>query len=211
MDRQVVWKVAAVHVVVIMALQLHCTAGGFQSPHNSYIVGDSLGWTIPPGGAATYADWTVGKTFFIKDSLLIPTNQLNHNLVSDFNFTKGSQTVVLVDKAGFDSCTSGTGLTIVYDKDPPVEVVLGEIGENYFICTVAGHCQKGQKFAINVTTTTPSYSSGTSNITSTSTNVTSITSTSTSSSTSSAPSSGVGVMGFFLISFFRTTIVAFLL
>lgn len=34
-----------------------------------YTVGDDLGWTIPPGGAATYAAWAAKHSFVVKDIL----------------------------------------------------------------------------------------------------------------------------------------------
>lgn len=35
----------------------------------THIVGDSVGWTTPPGGAAFYVNWTTGKTFAVGDSI----------------------------------------------------------------------------------------------------------------------------------------------
>ncbi|KAJ4958866.1 hypothetical protein NE237_025977 [Protea cynaroides] len=186
MDRQVFWKVAAV-VVIIMALQLQCTvskATVSQYSPQYYVVGDSLGWTVPPGGAATYANWTVGKTFFVGDILY-------------FNFTNGLQTVVTVRKTVFDSCPN---ISTTISLNSPVTVTLSVEGENYFICGLPGHCQNGQKLALNVTATPASTPSGLINITS------------ITSSTTSAASSRVGVMCFFVISLFTTAInVAFFL
>uniref|UniRef100_A0A0V0GTE6 Putative ovule protein n=1 Tax=Solanum chacoense TaxID=4108 RepID=A0A0V0GTE6_SOLCH len=34
-----------------------------------HIVGDTMGWTIPSGGATTYANWASGRTFRVGDTL----------------------------------------------------------------------------------------------------------------------------------------------
>lgn len=34
-----------------------------------YTVGDGLGWTIPPGGAATYAAWAAEHSLVVNDFL----------------------------------------------------------------------------------------------------------------------------------------------
>lgn len=34
-----------------------------------YTVGDNLGWTIPPGGAATYAAWAAAHSLVVNDIL----------------------------------------------------------------------------------------------------------------------------------------------
>lgn len=34
-----------------------------------HVVGDSTGWTIPPGGPAFYPNWASGKTFRVGDIL----------------------------------------------------------------------------------------------------------------------------------------------
>lgn len=35
----------------------------------TYEVGDSMGWTIPSGGAAAYSTWAANKTFKVGDKL----------------------------------------------------------------------------------------------------------------------------------------------
>lgn len=35
----------------------------------TYVVGDSLGWTIPSGGASTYSNWASQHTFRVGDTL----------------------------------------------------------------------------------------------------------------------------------------------
>lgn len=45
--------------VIALAAMLHRTEAV------DYTVGDDLGWTIPPGGAATYAAWAAKHTFVV--------------------------------------------------------------------------------------------------------------------------------------------------
>lgn len=35
----------------------------------TYVVGDSLGWTVPPGGSIAYQTWARNKTFMVGDIL----------------------------------------------------------------------------------------------------------------------------------------------
>lgn len=49
-----------------------------------YTVGDDLGWTIPPGGAATYAAWAAKHSFVVKDILGQP--KFSISLFSSWNF-----------------------------------------------------------------------------------------------------------------------------
>ncbi|CAI9100818.1 OLC1v1037996C3 [Oldenlandia corymbosa var. corymbosa] len=102
----------------------------------TYIVGDSVGWTIPPSGFS-YQTWARNKTFNAGDILV-------------FNFPTGAHDVVaLTSKAAYDSC-NGTGVTPI--TAAPARITL-TAGEKYYICTVPGHCLAGQKLSINVTGT----------------------------------------------------------
>ncbi|KGN45270.1 early nodulin-like protein 2 [Cucumis sativus] len=105
----------------------------------THIVGDSVGWTTPPGGAAFYVNWTTGKTFAVGDSIV-------------FNFTTEVHDVERVPKASFDICSDDNeiGETI---ESGPATVVLTTPGEHYYISTENQDCQLGQKLAINVVAT----------------------------------------------------------
>ena len=35
----------------------------------TYVVGDDLGWLVPPGGSIAYSTWAYNKTFFVGDTL----------------------------------------------------------------------------------------------------------------------------------------------
>ncbi|KAI3827382.1 hypothetical protein L1987_01455 [Smallanthus sonchifolius] len=97
---------------------------------------DALGWTIPPGGAATYSNWASQQSFTIGDTLV-------------FNFITGFHDVAEVAQAaGYDPCTSNN--TLSFNSTSPVTITLIRPGTHHYICTVIGHCQIGQKLTINV-------------------------------------------------------------
>ncbi|GLT55254.1 hypothetical protein SLA2020_283930 [Shorea laevis] len=114
-------------VVVVAILLRGATAA------TVYEVGDTVGWTVPPN-TAYYATWASTKTFFLGDKL-------------SFNWTTGTHTVGEVSKADYDSCTKPSSYIA-----SPVIFTPPSTGSYYFICTVADHCQRGQKLAFNVTT-----------------------------------------------------------
>ncbi|KAL5547821.1 hypothetical protein UlMin_003052 [Ulmus minor] len=101
----------------------------------TYFVGDSTNWAIPPS-TSTYSNWAANKTFVVGDILV-------------FNFAQGQHDVSQVTKAGYDSC-NGTG-AISMQQNSPANITLQTAGELYYICSVPGHCNAGQKLAINVT------------------------------------------------------------
>ncbi|PQP95457.1 umecyanin [Prunus yedoensis var. nudiflora] len=82
-------NVSNVLVLVIAAavFALHGTEAA------QYTVGDELGWTIPPGGAATYASWAAKHSLVVFDILT-------------FNFAVGEQDLALVTKEDFDACNT---------------------------------------------------------------------------------------------------------
>ncbi|XP_043696287.1 blue copper protein-like [Telopea speciosissima] len=102
----------------------------------TYLVGDSLGWTIPLGGPITYASWATGKTFIVGDTLL-------------FYFSNGEHDVAEVPMVGFDACDSSSTIGPILNKGP-ASITLQSPGEHFFICTFSTHCSFGQKLAINV-------------------------------------------------------------
>ncbi|KAL7137732.1 hypothetical protein ABFS83_10G112500 [Erythranthe nasuta] len=103
----------------------------------TYVVGDSLGWTVPPGGGPiAYRTWAMGKTFMVGDILV-------------FNFTNAHD-VAEVTRAEFDSCNISTTTTAPITTSP-ARITLSSAGGNYYICTITQHCSWGQKLAINVT------------------------------------------------------------
>ncbi|XP_058201130.1 uncharacterized protein LOC131315910 [Rhododendron vialii] len=112
----------------------------------TYVVGDKLGWIVPPGGPIAYSAWAYDKTFFVGDTLL-------------FNFTNGTQDVAEVTEAAYNSCNTTTpGLTLTTS---PAKITLTTAGSYFFTSTYPSHCFLGQKLAINVTaTSSPTYPPG---------------------------------------------------
>ncbi|KAK9947535.1 hypothetical protein M0R45_003155 [Rubus argutus] len=100
-----------------------------------YVVGDSLGWTLPPN-TSFYSDWAASKTFQLGDEVA-------------FKWT-GNHTVAEASKEEYDSC-SDPGIWI----GSPVNVNLITAGSRYFICTVGDHCEQGQKVTITVGSSSP--------------------------------------------------------
>ncbi|KAB1218705.1 Blue copper protein [Morella rubra] len=126
-------KLMSVVVVfgVVAAVLLHCAAA--QTVH---VVGDSLGWTVPQGGAAVYQTWAANNKFMIGDILM-------------FNFAVGEHDVLQVSKESFDSCSSANpiGNTIT---GGPANITLSNAGDHYYICTIGQHCKAGQKLMVTV-------------------------------------------------------------
>lgn len=107
----------------------------------TYVVGDKLGWLVPPGGPIAYSAWAYDKTFFVGDTLV-------------FNFTNGTQDVAEVTQAAFDSCNTATPITILTTS--PAKITLTTAGSYFFTSTYPHHCFLGQKLAIIVTATSSS-------------------------------------------------------
>ncbi|BFG24676.1 hypothetical protein CerSpe_109500 [Prunus speciosa] len=107
-----------------------------------YVVGDSIGWTIPQSGAQAYVTWAANKKFVVGDILI-------------FNFATNAHDVQQVPKASFDSCSSDNAIGSAITTGP-ANVTLPSAGEHYFICTFGTHCQSGQKLAITVSSSATS-------------------------------------------------------
>ncbi|PRQ46336.1 putative Blue (type 1) copper binding protein [Rosa chinensis] len=115
-------------MVVMVGLMKGATAA-------EYVVGDSLGWTLPPN-TSFYSDWAASKTFQLGD-------------VVSFNWT-GNHTMAEATKEEYDNC-SDPGIW----STTPVNVNLISAGSRYFICTVGDHCEQGQKVTITVGSSSP--------------------------------------------------------
>ncbi|CAL0307116.1 unnamed protein product [Lupinus luteus] len=120
-------------VVLFIAIATLFNGSAAQTSH---VVGDSTGWTIPSGGAATYTTWASNKTFTLGDTLV-------------FNFANAQHDVAKVSKSDFDACNGGSAIFTITTS--PAIVTLNETGEQYYICAFTGHCSAGQKLAIKVT------------------------------------------------------------
>lgn len=65
-----------------------------------------------------------------------------------FNFTENQHDVAEVTNSAYDAC-NGTN-PIFRQTSSPANITLQTVGEHYYICTFSGHCNAGQKLAINV-------------------------------------------------------------
>ncbi|KAJ8774756.1 hypothetical protein K2173_017202 [Erythroxylum novogranatense] len=123
-------------VSAVMAVLLGCAAS--QTVH---VVGDSVGWTVPQGGATVYSNWANGKTFAVGDILT-------------FNFQTNEHDVLQVQKTSFDACTSTDAIGDAVTTGP-TNITLASAGVHYYICTIGRHCQFGQKLDITVSSGAP--------------------------------------------------------
>ncbi|KAJ4839227.1 hypothetical protein Tsubulata_007758 [Turnera subulata] len=117
---------------VFLATLLHSSMA--QTTH---VVGGSLNWVIPPGGASAYTTWAANQTFNVGDILV-------------FNFANGVHDVTEVTKSDYDNCNTA-GSPISQISTSPARITLNSTGDHYFFCSFPGHCAAGQKLAINVT------------------------------------------------------------
>ncbi|KAL3517576.1 hypothetical protein ACH5RR_020165 [Cinchona calisaya] len=104
-----------------------------ESKAHVHKVGDSAGWTTI--GHVDYKTWAATKTFQVGDIILFEYNKQFHN-------------VVRVTHKNFNSCNSTDAYaTFTSGND---SFVIQRPGHYYFICSVTGHCESGQKVDIRV-------------------------------------------------------------
>ncbi|NBH31935.1 hypothetical protein, partial [Staphylococcus warneri] len=114
-------------VVVAAALVMSCAA-------DTITVGGELGWTIPP---TNYQTWERITEIDVGDNIT-------------FNWN-GAHNVVQVTKDGYDNCSAANNLGLgPVQTVSPYTFVLNTTAPQYYICTVADHCSRGQKVTIQV-------------------------------------------------------------
>ncbi|BFG40121.1 hypothetical protein CerSpe_263950 [Prunus speciosa] len=96
-----------------------------------YVVGDSLGWVIPPN-TSFYSEWAASKTFQIGDGLV-------------FRWTGNHNVGKVASKEEYYNCTDPGGAS-----GSVVRIEINSTDTLYFICTVGDHCKLGQKVTITV-------------------------------------------------------------
>lgn len=99
-----------------------------------------LPWTSLPGIAVPYSIWSSIQRFSVNDKIV-------------FVFPQGLHTAAEVTKEGYDKCNFTEIISI--EAASPATFNIESVGKHYYICTVAGHCQMGQKVAINVPDSPP--------------------------------------------------------
>ncbi|XP_057772840.1 cucumber peeling cupredoxin-like [Salvia miltiorrhiza] len=108
----------------------------FAAAQTVHVVGDSMGWDIPPNTSASYSNWASAKTFMLGDILV-------------FNFMTNQHDVVQVPKASYDDCSDDGAIGSVITAGP-ANITLNSAGDRYYICTIGRHCEAGQKLSITV-------------------------------------------------------------
>ncbi|XP_073127992.1 basic blue protein-like [Henckelia pumila] len=93
----------------------------------TYTVGDSGGWSYFVSG------WPQGKHFVAGDSLV-------------FNYNPSFHNVVKVSGGGYNGCTTPSGSKVYQSGKDRITLAKGE---NYFICSIPGHCEAMMKIAVN--------------------------------------------------------------
>uniref|UniRef100_A0A199U9V8 Phytocyanin domain-containing protein n=1 Tax=Manihot esculenta TaxID=3983 RepID=A0A199U9V8_MANES len=113
--------------LLFLVLKLHFKA----TQAATYTVGDTSGWTF------NIQSWTTGKN---SRPLC-----LESFLGTVFNYDPSLHNVAIVDINGYNSCSaSPRSITYSSGKDS----VKWNKGENYYICSIPGHCDGGLKIAI---------------------------------------------------------------
>ncbi|XP_075477347.1 basic blue protein-like [Primulina tabacum] len=112
--------ILAAVVMVLTAVFIH----GGVAEAATYTVGDGGGWSF------YVSDWPKGKRFVAGDVLVFNYNPSYHN-------------VVKVNGAG---CTAPAGAKVYQSGRDQIRLVKGQ---NYFICSIPGHCEAQMKIAVN--------------------------------------------------------------
>ncbi|KAH7856010.1 hypothetical protein Vadar_031563 [Vaccinium darrowii] len=121
-------RVAVIGCLVVIAAVVMGAAA------DTYTVGDSLGWTVPPGGRIAYSVWADKQTFEVGDTLV-------------FNWTGTHNVARVSTKAEFDNCTT-TNLIGSIQTTSPANFTLESNVTHYYICTIDSHCSLGQKLEV---------------------------------------------------------------
>ncbi|XVF00726.1 hypothetical protein REPUB_Repub04eG0026300 [Reevesia pubescens] len=91
-----------------------------------YTVGGANGWTFNTVG------WPAGKSFKAGDTLV-------------FNYNPSLHNVVVVNRAGYNSCSAPRGAKVYTSGKDRIKLAKGQ---NFFICSFTGHCQAQMKIAV---------------------------------------------------------------
>ncbi|XP_073271285.1 basic blue protein-like [Primulina huaijiensis] len=109
--------------IVLMVVVFHCGVAEAAT----YTVGDDGGWSFFVSG------WPQGKRFEAGDVLVFKYNPSFHNLVK-------------VNEAGYNECTTPSGSKFYRSGKDQIKLVKGQ---NYFICSIPGHCLAEMKISVN--------------------------------------------------------------
>ncbi|GLJ27050.1 hypothetical protein SUGI_0530380 [Cryptomeria japonica] len=115
-----------VELVLVLMVAVRLTSA------TQYKVGDADGWRI---GKVNYTAWAESNDFYVGDSLLFLYNKTWHN-------------VLQVTENDYDSCKNSSPIA-TYEGGNNI-LPLSKAGLYYYLCGITGHCEAGQKVAINV-------------------------------------------------------------
>ncbi|BAT86794.1 hypothetical protein VIGAN_05010800 [Vigna angularis var. angularis] len=110
-------RIMSAIVVVSLCTLLLCSD---MAHANTYVVGGRDGWST------NASSWS-GKVF-----------------KTVFNYNPTYHNVVIVDEAGYNTCTAGEGSKTYQSGHDSITLAKGT---NYFICTFDGHCEAKMKIA----------------------------------------------------------------
>ncbi|KAL9271165.1 Mavicyanin-like protein [Drosera capensis] len=104
-----------------------------------YKVGDSHGWTsIVPH--PDYHLWAASKTFHVGDAIL-------------FQYTRDFQNVEQVSRAEYKSCSVRYPIATYNSGND--SITIRRPGHYFYLCSLPGHCEAGQKVDFRVRRTRP--------------------------------------------------------
>ncbi|KAI5056376.1 hypothetical protein GOP47_0028194 [Adiantum capillus-veneris] len=98
-------------------------------------VGGPPGWSLPSRSNVNYTLWASTQTFTTGDTLY-------------FNYSSAYHNVLEVTKANYESCNASSPTAQWADGADVIH--LNSSGTFYYICGITGHCEEGQKVAVEV-------------------------------------------------------------
>ncbi|MCO5547680.1 hypothetical protein L7F22_001131 [Adiantum nelumboides] len=102
-------------------------------------VGGPPGWSLPDRSKVNYTEWSSTQTFMTGDTLY-------------FNYSSAYHNVLEVTKVSYENCDASKPTAKWADgKDV---IPLNSSGTFYYICGISGHCEAGQKVAVDVVSAT---------------------------------------------------------
>ncbi|CAM8877744.1 unnamed protein product [Rhodiola kirilowii] len=119
-------KVSVYLLAMALCAVLYASTGA-QAAGATYVVGGPGGWTFNTDS------WPKGKRFAAGDFLVFNYNPAVHN-------------VVPVNRAGYSRCSAPPRARAFASGKDKIKLMKGQ---NYFICSIAGHCDSGMKIVIN--------------------------------------------------------------
>ncbi|KAJ3697030.1 hypothetical protein LUZ61_000735 [Rhynchospora tenuis] len=119
------------NLVVLLAVVIVCC--GSVTAEELFMVGGSEGWAVP-SEVDFYHRWAFDKIFQVGDTL---------------RFRYKNDSVLMVSREDYEKCYTADPILVYRGQNTHYE--LKRSGYYYFISGKLGHCEQGQKVAIQVT------------------------------------------------------------